>query len=307
MSFLRSSLRHPAVRVALAALTTGGALALFLAQARPGLLLASLASLPLSSVLAAAGATMAGVMLAAFRWRSLLAAGGVEAAAPRLFAALTIGSAVNNLVPARGGDAVRVESAHQLTGAPRLAVAGTMLSERILDGFVLAVLIVAGALLAGTGGTFLWIGAAVAAAFVAGAAALGRLGLPRRLAGLDAGLAVFRAHRVVGPALLVTAGIWFADVVMYGALARGFHLDASFASILLLVGAGNLALAIPGAAAGLGSFELVTLAGAHGIGVGGPELAAFVLAIHAVIVLPPTVTGLLLARVALPKAFRLPA
>ena len=73
----------------------------------------------------------------------------------------------------------------------------------------------------------------------------------------------------------------------------------------MLVGAGNLALAIPGAAAGLGSFELVTLAGAHGIGVGGAELAAFVLALHAVIVLPTTVTGALLARVALPKAFRL--
>jgi uncharacterized membrane protein YbhN (UPF0104 family) len=103
----------------------------------------------------------------------------------------------------------------------------------------------------------------------------------------------------------VTAGIWLADVVMYGALARGFHLDVSIGMVLLLVGAGNLALAVPGAAAGLGSFELVTLAGAHGIGAGGPALAAFVVAVHAVIVLPPTVTGLLLARTALPKAFRI--
>ena len=288
--------------------STAGGVALFLAQARPGRLVASLASLPPTSVLTAVGATMAGVMLGAVRWRSLLAAGGVQAPAPRLFAALTIGSAVNNLVPARGGDAVRVESAHQLTGAPRLAVAGTMLSERILDGFVLALLIVSGALLDGVQGAFLWVGAAVAAAIALAALVLGRFGrhaLRGRLAGLEAGLAVFRVPRVVGPALAATAGIWFADVVMYAALARGFHLDVSLAAILLLVGAGNLALAIPGAAAGLGSFELVTLAGAHGIGVGGAELTAFVLALHAVIVLPPTVTGALLARVALPKAFRL--
>lgn len=92
---------------------------------------------------------------------------------------------------------------------------------------------------------------------------------------------------------------------MYAALARGFHLDVSFGAILLLVGAGNLALAILRTAASLGSFELVTLAGAHGIGVGDPQLAAFVLAVHAVIVLPTTVTGLALARTALPKAFRL--
>jgi hypothetical protein len=295
------------VRILLVGGSTAGAIALFLAQAHPGRLVASLASLPLTSVLTAVGATMAGVMLGAIRWRSLLAAGGVQAPVPRLFAALTIGSAVNNLVPARGGDAVRVESAHQLTGAPRLAVAGTMLSERILDGFVLALLIVTGALLAGLGGAFLWVGAAVAAAIAGAALVLSRLGgraLRGRLAGLETGLAIFRAPRVMGPALVATAGIWLADAVMYAALARGFHLDVSLAAILLLVGAGNLALAIPGAAAGLGSFELVTLAGAHGIGVGGPELAAFVLAVHAVIVLPPTATGMLLARVALPKAFR---
>jgi uncharacterized membrane protein YbhN (UPF0104 family) len=85
---------------------------------------------------------------------------------------------------------------------------------------------------------------------------------------------------------------------MYGALARGFGLGLSVGSLLLLVGAGNLALAVPGVAAGIGSFELVTLAGAHGIGLGGPQLAAFVLAVHAVIVLPTTVTGLVLAPVA---------
>jgi uncharacterized membrane protein YbhN (UPF0104 family) len=101
-------------------------------------------------------------------------------------------------------------------------------------------------------------------------------------------------------ALGVSAAIWFADVVMYGALAHGFHLNVSLGALLLLVGAGNLALAIPGTAAGLGSFELVTLAGAHGIGVGGSSLAAFVLAAHAVIVLPTTLTGIVLARAALP-------
>jgi uncharacterized membrane protein YbhN (UPF0104 family) len=302
MTSLFSPLRRPSVRIALVAGSTAGAVALFLQQSHPGRLASSLSALPASAVFAAVGATMAGVMLGAIRWRSLLAAGGVDAPAPRLFAALTIGAAVNNLVPARGGDAVRVESAHQLTGAPRLAIAGTMLSERILDGFVLALLVVAGAVLEG-GGTILWIGASLAAAVALAALVLGRLVRGR----LADGLAVFRTVRVIAPALAASGAIWFADVVMYGALARGFHLDVSLGAILLLVGVGNLALAIPGPAAGLGSFELVTLAGAHGIGIGGVELAAFVLAVHAVIVLPTTVTGALLARVALPRAFRLRA
>jgi hypothetical protein len=216
--------------------------------------------------------------------------------------------AVNNLVPARGGDAVRVESAHQLTGASRVAIVGTLLSERILDAFVLAVLIVSGALIGGGGTAFLWIGVSLAGAIGLVAVVAGRFAgrvLRGRLTGLSAGLAVFRIPSVALPALGASAAIWFADVVMYAALARGFRLDVSFGAILLLVGVGNLALAVPGAAAGIGSFELVTLAGAHGIGVGGPELAAFVLAAHAVIVLPTTVTGLLLTRVGLPNAFRL--
>src|SRR4051794_36755792 len=238
------------LRIGLVGASTAGAVALFLAVSHPGRLVASLSSLPLSAVLAAVTATMAGVMLGAVRWRTLLAAGGVDAPAPKLFAALTIGSAVNNLVPARGGDAVRVESAHQLTGAPRLAIAGTMVSERILDGFVLALLVVAGALLAGVGGLFLWAGAAVASALALGAFILGsqsRRFLQGRLSGLADGIAVFRAGRVVAPALGITAGIWLADVVMYGALARGFHLDVSVGMVLLLVGAGNLALAVPAA------------------------------------------------------------
>ena len=225
-----------ALRIAAVAATTVGAFALFLTRSHPDRLVSGLASLPLSSILAAVAATTAGVVLGASRWRSLLAAGGTEAPTTRLFAAMTIGAAVNNLVPARGGDAVRVESAHQLTDAPRLAI--------------------------------------------------------------------FRQPGVAAVAVVTTSGIWLADVVMYGALARGFHLDVSFAALLLLVGAGNLALAVPGAAAGLGSFELLTLASAHAIGLGGAELAAFVLAVHAVIILPTTVVGLVLARVALPRAFR---
>jgi glycosyltransferase 2 family protein len=262
---------------------TAGSVALFAVVAHPGRLTASLASLPPTAALTAVGATMAGVMLVAVRWRAILAARSIEAPAARLFAALTIGSAVNNVLPARAGDAVRVESAHRLTGAPRLSIGASLLYERVLDGLLLAVLVVAGALSTHARGPFLWVGLGLACVLV--------LVLPL--------VPVFRTRRMLA-ALGISAAIWFADVVMYGALAHGFHLDMSFGALLLLVGAGNLALAIPGTAAGLGSFELVTLAGAHGIGVGGSSLAAFVLAAHAVIVLPTTLTGIVLARAALP-------
>jgi uncharacterized membrane protein YbhN (UPF0104 family) len=99
-----------ALRLTAITAATAGAVALFLTVAHPGRLAAALATLPVASLLAAAGATMAGVMLGAARWRGLLAAGGTPTSVARLFAALTTGAAVNNLVPARGGDAVRVDS-----------------------------------------------------------------------------------------------------------------------------------------------------------------------------------------------------
>ena len=278
---MASFMHRPRIRIGLVAAATAGGAVLFLEVAHPARLIGSLGALPVSAAASAVGATMAGVMLVAVRWRTLLGARGIEAPTSRLFASLTIGSAVNNVLPARAGDAVRVESAHRHTGASRLAIAGSLVTERIFDAFVLAVLVVVGALCASAQGRFLWLGIAVGCAVLVAALVLVRLG-QRLPASVAAG------------ALATTFAIWFADVVMYGELARGFHLQLSFGALLLLVGAGNLALAIPGTAAGIGSFELVTLAGAHGIGVGGASLAAFVLAVHAVIVLPTTATGLLL-------------
>jgi uncharacterized membrane protein YbhN (UPF0104 family) len=264
-----------ALRIAGISLATVGTGALFLTQAHPARLASGLTLLPLQSILVAVAATTAGVALGAWRWQALLAAGGTDAPLSRLFAALTFGAAVNNLVPARGGDAVRIETARRSTGATRLAIAGTMVSERLLDGLVLALLMVVGALASGAGGRFVWIGGGIAGAIAVAGVVAARLG-----------------RRVPLLAVVATLGIWLGDIVMYGALAKGFHLAPSLPALLLLVGAGNLALAVPGTAAGLGSFELLTLASAHGIGLGGPELAAFVLAVHAVIVLPTTLVGL---------------
>jgi uncharacterized membrane protein YbhN (UPF0104 family) len=303
LASIRTSRR---VRLTLLAGTSAGPLTLFLVQTHPGRLWAGLHVLSPSAAATAVAATMCGVALGAVRWRWLLAAAGIDVPTGRLFAALAASAAVNNVVPARGGDVLRVESLRQQAQAPRLPVAGTLVAERILDGFVLALLTVVGALSAGMAGVFALVGAAVAVLAAVGAAVALRLGgkLRGRLASVAEGVAVFRSPRMLGGALAASGGIWLADVVLYGALARGFHLDASLGSILLLVGAGNLALAIPATAAGLGSFELVTLAGAHGIGAGGADLAAFVLAVHAVIVLPPTLVGAALSRVALPGAFR---
>ena len=87
---------------------------------------------------------------------------------------------------------------------------------------------------------------------------------------------------------------------MYGALAHGFGLDLGLGGWLLLEGIGNLALAVPASAAGIGSFDYLTLLGARSLGVSAGAAGAYVLTVHALVVLPATLLGGLLAR----SAFR---
>jgi uncharacterized membrane protein YbhN (UPF0104 family) len=290
--------------------------ALFVRHGSLGAAWAAMRSVPLWTVAVALAAIGGGMWFTAMRWRILLGAAGADVPTGRLFAALAVSAAANNVLPARGGDLVRVAAVRGAAPAP--AVVGTMAAERLLDGFTLALWIVFGALLAGAGAPLLPLGVAVAAATGLGIALAalatpaslerGARVLPRRLrgsalavgAGFLSGLQGLRSPRVFARALAASLALWLCDVVMYGALAHGFGLPLGVGGWFLLEGIGNLALAVPATAAGIGSFDYLTLLGAHSLGVAGPAAAAYVLAVHALVVLPATILGALLAR----RAFR---
>jgi uncharacterized membrane protein YbhN (UPF0104 family) len=266
---------------------------------------AGLAGIPWAVALLAIAAVVASLGFTALRWRYLLLAADVDVRVPRLFAALTAGAAVNNVVPARGGDVVRVRSVPAQTSA----VVGTLAAERLLDGFVLALFIVFGASVSGGASVLLTVGLGLAAATVAGMlvaawqpAWLERL--PRWARGFVSGLAVFRSPRLLAQALASSLALWLADVAMYASLARAFGLNLSLAGAFLLEGIGNLALAVPATAAGVGSFDYLTLLGARSVGLAGPGMAAYVLAVHAFVVLPATLLGFSLFWWARPSYMR---
>jgi uncharacterized membrane protein YbhN (UPF0104 family) len=259
-----------------------------------------LGGIPSTTVLIAVAAVLASMGFTALRWRILLRAAGVEVRVPRLFAGLAAGAAVNNVVPARGGDVVRVRS----VPAQPSAVVGTLAAERLLDGFVLALFVVFGATLAGS--RLLWLGIALAVATTVGMAVatlqpawLERL--PRWARGFVSGLAVFRSPRLLTQALGASLALWLADVVMYAVIAHAFGLRLGVGGAFLLEGIGNLALAVPATAAGAGTFDYLTLLGTKSVGLAGPTSAAYVLAVHAFVVLPATVLGLALLWWARPR------
>jgi glycosyltransferase 2 family protein len=263
---------------------------------------AQLGAIPPTTVLAAVGAVLASLGFTALRWRYLLRAAGVEARVPRLFAGLVAGGAVNNLVPARGGDLVRVRSVPARTSA----VVGTLAAERLLDGFVLSLFIVGGVAVTGAAQPLLvaGIGLAVATALAMALASLQPAWLDRLpgwLRGFVSGLAVFRSPGLLARAFGASLALWLADVLMYLVLARAFGLHLSLGGAFLLEGIGNLALAVPATAAGVGTFDFLTLLGTKSVGLARPGAAAYVLALHLLIVLPTTALGVALLWWARPR------
>jgi len=98
--------------------------------------------------------------------------------------------------------------------------------------------------------------------------------------------------------------MWLADVAMYVLVGRAFNIEIGIGAFFLLEGVGNLALAVPATAAGIGTFDYLTLIAAKGIDIPTDKATAYVLTMHALTVIPITLLGALLVRPAFPRLFR---
>ena len=118
------------------------------------------------------------------------------------------------------------------------------------------------------------------------------------------GLGAFRATKSFVRVAWTSVAIWLADFGMYVVLGKGFGVGLRAGGYFLLEGVGNLALGVPATAAGLGSFDYLTLISAEGLGVPKNVDAAYVLTVHAFAVIPVTILGAIFLFWAFPRAFR---
>jgi len=320
--------RQNLTRFLIGTVVTVAFLWLFLRAAHLGEAWREISRLPAWAFAAALGCVLANVAFVALRWRYLLHASGVRLGLVRLFPTLAVGTAANNVVPARGGDLLRIESVRRTAHVPGFVVAGTIFAERLLDGIVLSAFILAGALLIGHSGAMLLAGIALSAGASLGiglailAAArpetveqaawriTNRLSgrwqrrIGRATANFVEGLAAFRAPHALWRIGWTSVAIWTCNLGMYVAIGHGFGLDVAVGGFLLLEGMGNLALGVPATAAGLGTFDYLTFLSAREIGVAPGAGAAYVLVVHAFTVIPVTLVGAVLVRHAFPQLFR---
>lgn len=320
--------RQNLLRLVVGSAATGAFLWLFLRIAHLGDAWKEIRSLPAWSIGTGVGFVLANTGFIALRWRYLFSAARYRTHARRLFPIFCVGAGANNVLPARGGDLLRIESVRQHYQIPPFVTAGTLFAERLLDGVVLSVWILLGALWIGETGVLLLAGVGLSAGCVLGIVLVGLAArrperaeevmwratrrLPARwhsrigrwTANFVEGLGAFRARKPLVRVLWTSVAIWLCDFGMYVVVGKGYGVDLSGGGYLLLEGVGNLALGVPATAAGLGSFDYLTLVSAQELSVPSAVGTPYVLTVHALVVLPITILGALFLRSAFPRVFR---
>jgi uncharacterized protein (TIRG00374 family) len=320
--------RQTILRVLIGGAATGFFLWLFLETAHLGDAWNDIKSLPWWAIVGGIGFVLVNCGLIALRWRYLYAAARYQTSARRLFPLFCVGAAANNVLPARGGDLLRIESVREHYRIPPFVTAGTLFAERLLDGLVLSVWILMGALWIGEGGILLLSGVALSAGCALGVLLVGlaarsperaeelvwkatkrlppqwhsRVG--RWTANFVEGLGAFRSRRSLFRALWTSVAIWLANFGMYVVVGKAYGADLSVGGYFLLEGVGNLALGVPATAAGLGTFDYLTLISAEQLGVTRAVATPYVLTVHALVVIPVTILGAIFVRMAFPAVFR---
>ena len=100
-------------------------------------------------------------------------------------------------------------------------------------------------------------------------------------------------RRATGVAL-TTAVSWAVAAAALVALGSAFDLGLAAWEYVGLLAALHLTVALPTVAAGLGTFEVLLVGVLTGLDVAAAQAAAFTLALHAMLVMPVTLAGLLL-------------
>jgi len=280
--------------------------------------------LPWWATVAGASMIFVNLFFMSLRWQYLLRGAGYSVPLRPLVRALAVGQAASNILPFRGGDVLRVESVRE-RGVPAFALVGSLLAEKVLDGLSLAAWIVIGALMLGGVVPLLGLGVALLAASAIGVVVLNlashhvdavvrvaagaahglrpawRQRVEQSVAHFVEGLGAFADRRQLGLALAASAAMWTADVVMYAIVGWAYGLDTGPGAYFLLEGVANLALAIPAAAAGIGTFDYLTLVAAQAIDIPTDQATAYVLTVHMLTVVPITIAGGLMLRRAFPR------
>ena len=239
-----------------------------------------------------------------WRWHAVLRHSSVVHQPTDAYALTAVGYMGNTVLPARGGEVMRTVLLSQRSSARKREVLGSIIAERALDAAALAALLVV-VTIGGIAGTP--VGWAPAIGSV-GAAALAAVALWIYLRGRRAGRwtsfaervrPVVRSLRVMLSAtglllLLISAGIWLADGVIFYLVGQSLDLSVSLPEAAFLVVISSFFALIPAAPGYVGTYDAAVLFGLKAIGVVGGVALSFTLLVRLITFGPVTLAGLVL-------------
>ena len=239
-----------------------------------------------------------------WRWHKILLHAGIRHAPADAYALTAVGYMGNTVLPARGGEVLRILLLGERTDARRREILGSIVAERALDAVALVVVF---ALLTWSEVAGAPVGqapAAVSLALIAAAALvllfyiwLRRRGRLERFASivrpflLASRLMVGRLGLVL---LVVTIGVWFLEGGIFWLIGQSLDLDMAFFESLFLVVLTSFFLSVPAAPGYLGTFDAALIFGLKALDIQGGEAVAFVVLARFVLFVPITVAGLIL-------------
>jgi uncharacterized protein (TIRG00374 family) len=248
------------------------------------------------------------LMLVVKSWRLRVLLRGAAGFRPCFLAKLS-SSAMNNVVPFRGGDMARLWMLQRHANMSKTGAAAIAIVEALFDLATLAPLALAGG--AAVHGQHWAIGAAVGLGVVAAVllvlsrrmarraqpeqpragAGRARRWLAAFAARIRPGVAALRERGVFSRALVASALGWILEVAMVVLCGRavGLPVNPLLAGVLLL--AINVALAVPSSPAGAGAFEGAAVIALMLAGIAKSPAVAFALLYHLIQIVPVTAVG----------------
>jgi glycosyltransferase 2 family protein len=237
------------------------------------------------------------------RWHRLLVDDGAKPARADSYSLTTVGYAVNNVLPARAGDAARVVLMAPRADASKRTIVGTIVAERLLDvGVILVLFLVVGyAILGNVGaGSVEWIAITTVAVLIAAAVAIVLIRRNHRIHDFVAPM-LSSTYRLVSRhgALLVamTFGVWIIEACAWIAVGASVGFGMSFLEGLYLVALASVFALIPSGPGYAGTQDAATVIGIKAIGGTGSIAVSYLVMLRFALLVPITAVGFVLLAV----------
>jgi uncharacterized membrane protein YbhN (UPF0104 family) len=229
-------------------------------------------------------------LIRGWRWHVLLRRSGIWHRRSDAYGLVPVGYMGNTILPARGGELLRVVLLGDRSPARKREIGGSIVAERLLDALVLTSLFCAltfvGVAKTSAGSAPAWIGLGMLVLVGVGAALALRLRRHPRLAPL--------VEKVGALLALITAAVWLLEGFIFYLVGQSLDLPIGLIDGIFLVVVSSFFALIPAAPAYAGTFDAAIVFGLKALGITGGAAVSFAILVRAVLFVPITLVGLAL-------------